>query len=59
MVTFPVRTHCSLVVELHKAAHGFVPEELEEILAELGNGTKEIKNLKQISKCHIAIAGQQ
>jgi len=24
-VTFPVRTHFSLVAELHNAAHGFVP----------------------------------
>ena len=44
-VTFPVKTHCSLVAELHKAAHGFVPEELEEILANLGNETQDVRNL--------------
>jgi len=44
-VTFPVRVHCSLVAELHKAAHGFVPDKLEAILAKLGNETKKIKNL--------------
>jgi len=40
-VTFPVRTHFSLVAELHKEGHGFVPEKIEEILAELGNETRE------------------
>jgi len=40
-VTFPVRTHFSLVAELHNAANGFVPEKIEEILAELGNETRE------------------
>jgi len=44
-VTFPVRTHCSLIAELHKAVHGFVPKALEAILAKLGDETKEIKNL--------------
>lgn len=43
--TFSVRTHCSLVAELHKVAHGFVPEELEEILANLGNETQDVRNL--------------
>ena len=44
-VTFLVKTHLSLVAELHKAAHGFFPEEIETILAKLGNEIKEIKNL--------------
>lgn len=44
-VTFSVKTHCSLVAELHKAAHGFVPEIIEEVLAELGDKTRERKNL--------------
>jgi len=46
-VTFPVKTHLSLVAELHKAAHGFVPEKIKEMLAELGEETSErIKLLK-------------
>ena len=40
-VTFPVTTHCSLVAGLHKAAHGFVPEKIEEVLTELGDETTE------------------
>ena len=44
-VTFPVRTHYSLVAELHQAAHGFVPEKIKEVLAELGDETSERKNL--------------
>ena len=44
-VTFAVRTHCSLVAELHRVAHGFVPEELERILAELGDEMSEKTNL--------------
>lgn len=40
-VTLPVRTHCSLVAGLHKTAHGFVPEEIEGILVELGDETRE------------------
>lgn len=44
-VTFSVRAHCSLVAELHKAAHGFIPEKIEEVMAELGKETTERKNL--------------
>ena len=44
-ITFPVKAHCSLVAELHKAAHGFVPEKIEEILGELGNERSERKCL--------------
>ena len=40
-VTFPVRVHCSLVAELHRVAHAFVPGELEEILTKLGGETQE------------------
>ena len=44
-VTFPVRVHCSLIAELHQVAHGFVPQEVEEILAGLGDEAGERKNL--------------
>ena len=44
-VTFSVKSHCSLVAELHHTAHGFVPETIEEILGELGDETSETKNL--------------
>ena len=44
-VTFAVRNHCSLIAELHKAAHGFVPEKIEKVLDELGDETNERKNL--------------
>jgi hypothetical protein len=44
-VTFPVRAQCSLVAELHKVAHGFVPEELVEILTRLGEETQEKRYL--------------
>lgn len=44
-VTFSVKAHCSLVAEVHKAAHGFVPEEIEKVLPELGDETKERRKL--------------
>ena len=44
-VTFSVKAHCSLVAELHRVAHGFVPEEIKEILVKLGNETREKKFL--------------
>jgi hypothetical protein len=44
-VTFSVKAHCSLVAELHKAAHGFVPEIIDGLLTELGDETSERKNL--------------
>ena len=44
-VTFSVKAHCSLVAELHRAAHGFVPEEIERLLTELGDEMSERKNL--------------
>lgn len=44
-VTFPVKAHYSLVATLHQAAHGFVPEKVEEVLSKLGNETFERKNL--------------
>ena len=44
-VTFPVKAHCSLVAEMHQAAHGFIPEKIEGILSELGDETSERKNL--------------
>lgn len=44
-VTFPARTNCSVIAELHKASHGFVPDKLEAILSKLGTEKKEIKNL--------------
>ena len=40
-VTFSVKAHCSLVAELHKEAHGFVPEKIEEILVKLGDEKRE------------------
>lgn len=46
-VTYSVKTHCSLVAELHKTAHGFVPEKIDEILVELGDETSERKKLLQ------------
>lgn len=42
-VTFPVRVHCSLSAILHKMAHGFIPEEINEILYELGIDKREVK----------------
>ena len=44
-VTFPVKAHCSLVAEVHQAAHGSVPEKIEEILTELGDEANEKNNL--------------
>lgn len=44
-VTFSVKAHCSLVAELHRAAYGFVPEKVEEILIKLGDEEKERKIL--------------
>lgn len=44
-VTFPVKTHFSLIAELHQAAHGFVPGKVEELLAELGSERYESENL--------------
>jgi hypothetical protein len=44
-VVFSVNVHFSLVAELHKAAYGFVPREIEEVLAELDGKTSERKNL--------------
>lgn len=40
-VTFSVKAHCSLVAELHNAAHGFIPEKIEGVMAELGDETRE------------------
>ena len=44
-VVFSVKAHFSLVAELHKAAYGFVPREIEEVLAKLGGKTGESNNL--------------
>jgi len=44
-VTFSVKAHFSLVAELHKVAHGSVPEKIEGLLANLGDETSERKNL--------------
>lgn len=44
-VTFPVRTLCSLVGELHQVAHGFVPDKIEKVLAEVGDEKSERKIL--------------
>ena len=35
-VIIPVRAHCSLMGELHRAAHEIVPDKLQEILNKLG-----------------------
>ena len=40
-VTLSLKAHFSLIAELHKAAHGFVPEKIEELLAELGDEKRE------------------
>jgi len=39
-VRFSAKAHCSLIAELHKAAHGLVPEKIEAILAELDDETR-------------------
>ncbi|MCK4736572.1 MAG: hypothetical protein KAT65_29230, partial [Methanophagales archaeon] len=44
-VTSPVKAHFSLVAELHQAAHGFVLEEIGDVLVELGDDVKERKKL--------------
>jgi len=44
-VTFPLRTHFSLVAKIHKKAHGFTPGKIEDILAELGGETAETRIL--------------
>ena len=44
-VTFSIKTHFSLVAELHKTAYGFVPKEIEKVLTELGCKTNEINYL--------------
>lgn len=44
-VTFSAKAHCSLVAELHRTTHGFVPEQIEGILANLGSVMSERKNL--------------
>lgn len=41
-VTFPIRAHCSLVVELHQAAYGFVPEKIKEVLTNLGDARNNL-----------------
>jgi len=44
-VIFLTRAHCSLVAELHQAAHGFVPEKLNEVLIKLGGEVQEKRYL--------------
>lgn len=44
-VTISVKAHCSLVAALHKEAHGFIPEKIEKILAELGEEKGEMEML--------------
>jgi len=46
-VTYQVKTHCSLTAVLHQEAHGFVPNELKEVLRELGNNPHEVKFLQR------------
>jgi len=48
-VICPLKYHCSLIAGLHKAAHGFVPEKIKVVLAELGEETNERKNLVKTS----------
>jgi hypothetical protein len=43
-ITRSARVHCSLVAELHRAAHGFVPEQIKEVIAILGEAQSE-KNI--------------
>lgn len=38
---FSVRSNCSLVAELHRAAHGFIPEKIKKILLKLDIDNKE------------------
>jgi tetratricopeptide (TPR) repeat protein len=40
-ITYAVKTHATITAALHKAAHGIIPNELEEILNELGNNRVE------------------
>ena len=46
-VIFSVRTHCSITAELHKEAHGFVPDELKEVLDQLGDNSREVAILRR------------
>lgn len=43
-IIFAVKTHFSLVAELHKKAHGVIPERIEKILMKLGDNSIEKKH---------------
>ena len=45
-VTFPIKAHCSLVADLHQAAHGFIPEKVQDILDEVGTDVSEVRHLR-------------
>lgn len=44
-IVFPVRSHFSLISELHKAAYGFTPGKIYDILSILGENLDEKENL--------------
>ena len=44
-VTLQVKAHCSLTGMLHQEAHGFVPNELEEVLSRFGKDSREVNML--------------
>lgn len=43
-ITFSVKIVCSIVAELHRISHGFVPDKIEQILEALGRNKRE-KNI--------------
>jgi len=56
-ITSAARTHAAITAALHKAAHGIIPNELKEILNQLGNNTVETtllikRNFKMPHKYH-------
>jgi len=42
---YPIKVHFSVLAELHQAAHGFIPAQIEEILTKLGTDELEKRNL--------------
>lgn len=44
-VTFAVRSHLSLIAELHQSAHGFIPPVIKDLLMEMSDEEREKKIL--------------
>jgi len=42
-ILFAVRAHLSIVGELHRITHGFIPKKIEDTLKKIGNEKKEVK----------------